>query len=221
MQTDYKTVEKIYIIQPIFAENAHNYAVLHAEAVSLIESAGAAYAGTIYQNIREINPSTFIGSGKLAELRERLDGLEEITILFNGDLSPSQTQNISDALGGRKVIDRTTLILDIFAKNASSNEGKLQIELAQLRYLYPRLKGKGAATAYRRRGIFIDRYGRIFTGSPPSFDRGFSIDVRERRALRSRLDRLRRYGRIRYAIANDVGDVTGYGLLFALSCRYE
>lgn len=153
MQTDHKTVEKIYIIQPIFAENAHNYAVLHAESVSLIESAGAAYAGTIYQNIREINPSTFIGSGKLAELRERLDGLEEITILFNGDLSPSQTQNISDALGGRKVIDRTTLILDIFAKNASSNEGKLQIELAQLRYLYPRLKGKGAALSRLGGGV--------------------------------------------------------------------
>jgi 50S ribosomal subunit-associated GTPase HflX len=77
-----KTVEKIYIIQPITRENASKYKVLHAEAISLIESAGALYAGTIYQNVREINPATFVGEGKLAELYERLDGLEEITILF-------------------------------------------------------------------------------------------------------------------------------------------
>lgn len=145
--------EKIYIIQPITRENANKYSILHKEAVSLIESAGALYAGTIYQNIHEINPGTFIGAGKLAELNERLYGLNEITILFNGELSPSQTLNISAALGDRKVIDRTTLILDIFAKNAKSNEGKLQVELAQLRYIYPRLKGKGAALSRLGGGV--------------------------------------------------------------------
>ena len=133
--------EKIYIIQPITQENASKYRVLQEEAVALIESAGAMYAGTIYQNIREINPATYIGIGKLQELNEILSDLEEITVLFNGDLSPSQTLNISSALGDRKVIDRTTLILDIFAKNAKSGEGKLQVEYAQLKYLYPRLKG--------------------------------------------------------------------------------
>ena len=147
------TLEKIYIIQPITRENADKYKVLHAEAVSLIESAGALYAGTIYQNIREVNPSTFIGEGKLFELRERLDGLDEITVLFNGELSPSQTLNISSALNDRKVIDRTTLILDIFAKNARSSEGKLQVELAQLKYIYPRLKGKGAALSRLGGGV--------------------------------------------------------------------
>ena len=138
-----ESIEKIYIIQPITRENAGKYKVLHAEAVSLIESAGAAYAGTIYQNVKEINPATFIGEGKLAELNERLDGLD-LTILFNGELTPSQTLNISAGVGDKKVIDRTTLILDIFAKNAKSAEGKLQVELAQLKYIYPRLKGKGA-----------------------------------------------------------------------------
>ena len=147
------TLEKIYIIQPITRENASKYKVLQAEAVSLIESAGALYAGTIYQNVREINPSTFVGEGKLAELYERLDGLEEITVLFNGELSPSQTLNISAALGDRKVIDRTTLILDIFAKNAQSSEGKLQVELAQLKYIYPRLKGKGSALSRLGGGV--------------------------------------------------------------------
>ena len=145
--------EKIYIIQPITRENAGKYHVLQEEAMSLIESAGAAYAGTIYQNVREINAATFIGEGKLQELRERLDGLDEITVLFNGVLSPSQTLNISAALDDRKVIDRTTLILDIFAKNAKSSEGKLQVELAQLKYIYPRLKGKGAALSRLGGGV--------------------------------------------------------------------
>ena len=147
------TLEKIYILQPITRENAHNYRVLQEEAVSLIESAGALYAGTIYQNVREINAATFIGEGKLQELRERLSGLENITVLFNGELSPSQTLNISAALDDRKVIDRTTLILDIFAKNARSGEGKLQVELAQLKYIYPRLKGKGEALSRLGGGV--------------------------------------------------------------------
>lgn len=147
------SIEKIYIIQPITRENASKYKVLQAEAISLIESAGAVYAGTIYQNVKEINAATFIGEGKLSELRERLDGLNEITVLFNGELSPSQTLNISEALDSRKVIDRTTLILDIFAKNAKSSEGKLQVELAQLKYIYPRLKGKGAALSRLGGGV--------------------------------------------------------------------
>lgn len=148
-----KELEKIYIIQPITRDNADKYRTLQAEAVALIESAGAAYAGTIYQNVHEINPATYIGAGKLLELQERLYGLDEITILFNGNLSPSQTLNISTALNDRKVIDRTTLILDIFAKNAKSSEGKVQVELAQLKYLYPRLKGKGAALSRLGGGV--------------------------------------------------------------------
>ncbi len=147
------TIEKLYIIQPITRENEGKYKVLHAEAISLIESAGALYAGTIYQNVREVNPATYIGTGKLTELNERLEGLDGITVLFNGELSPSQTLNISAALGDRKIIDRTTLILDIFAKNARSSEGKLQVELAQLKYMYPRLKGKGGALSKLGGGI--------------------------------------------------------------------
>ena len=141
--------EIVYIIQPI---EQKNYKVLHEEAIALITSANAEYGGTIYQNIREINPATYIGEGKLLELKERLDGLD-VTVLFNGELSPSQTLNISAALDGKKVIDRTTLILDIFALRAQSSEGKLQVELAQLKYLYPRLKGKGEALSRLGGGI--------------------------------------------------------------------
>lgn len=142
--------ENVFVIQPILKSN---YRELHDEAVALIESAGGVYAGTLYQVIREISPATFIGSGKLAELHDQLEGIENLTILFNGELSPSQTLNISAALGDRKVIDRTTLILDIFARNAVSGEGKLQVELAQLKYIYPRLKGAGEGLSRLGGGI--------------------------------------------------------------------
>ncbi len=142
--------EVVYVIQPVFGAESK---AVHEEAIALIESAGAAYAGTIFQNIREVNPATYIGEGKLHELKERLEGLDDVTVLFNGELSPSQTLNISEALGGRKVIDRTTLILDIFALRAASSEGKLQVELAQLNYLYLRLRGKGAALSRLGGGI--------------------------------------------------------------------
>lgn len=145
-----KELERIFIIQPILSDD---FRYLHEEAVLLIESAGGIYAGSIYQEIREINPATFIGQGKLAELKEMLAGLPDITILFNGELSPSQTLNISAALEDRKVIDRTTLILDIFARNAVSTEGKIQVELTQLKYIYPRLKGKGLALSKLGGGI--------------------------------------------------------------------
>ena len=145
-----ENIEKVYIIQPRLDDNAK---VLHDEAVALIESAGAAYCGTTYQSIKKINPATYLGSGKIEHIRQLLSGLEDITILFNGSLSPSQTLNISAALEGRKVIDRTTLILDIFAGRAQSSEGKLQVELAQLKYIYPRLKGKGEALSRLGGGI--------------------------------------------------------------------
>lgn len=142
--------ENVYVVQPILNEAKDD--VLHCEAIALIESAGAAYAGTMKVRIREINPSTFLGEGKVEELRARIEGLD-LTVLFNGTLSPSQTVNLSEALDGVKVIDRTTLILDIFALRAQSSEGKLQVELAQLKYMYPRLKGKGSALSRLGGGI--------------------------------------------------------------------
>lgn len=144
--------EKIYIMQPITEDNEADEHPLTEEAKSLIESAGAAVAGVALQKLRNISPATVFGSGKLREIAELLDGLD-VTVLFNGELTPSQTQNISDALGGRKVIDRTTLILDIFARNAKTSEGKLQVELAQLKYIYPRLKGKGSALSRLGGGV--------------------------------------------------------------------
>ena len=95
-QINVKLTEKVYIIQPIL--ESMDYRVEHDEAISLIESADAIYIGTTYQKIKTIGPATFIGSGKLSEIREKLDGLQDITVLFNGELTPSQTLNISSAL---------------------------------------------------------------------------------------------------------------------------
>lgn len=145
-----ETKERVFIIDPI---TSPDYRALHDEAVSLIESASAAYAGAVYQEIRDVNPATYIGSGKVEEIRKILEGLDGITVLFNGELTPSQTLNLSAALDGRKVIDRTTLILDIFARNAKSAEGKIQVELSQLKYMYPRLKGKGEGLSRLGGGI--------------------------------------------------------------------
>ena len=133
-------MESVYVIQPVFDGRAEH---LCREAVALIESAGACCVGAMFVKIREIDPYAYLGEGKIAELRERLHDTDA-TVLFNGELSPSQTSNLAAALEGKKVIDRVALILDIFAQRAVSSEGKLQVELAQLKYLYPRLKGKGA-----------------------------------------------------------------------------
>ncbi len=140
--------EKVFIIQPVESSRAY---ILQKEAEALLESVSAECIGTVYQNIREINAATYIGEGKLKEIKGLLD--EDTTVLFNGELSPSQTANISEALGGRKVIDRTVLILDIFALRAQSSEGKIQVELAQLKYLYPRLRGKGSSLSRLGGGI--------------------------------------------------------------------
>ena len=145
--------EKVFVIEPIFEDKILNNEDLIFEVNSLITSANAEPCGFIVVKIREITPSTFIGKGKLEEIKSWLDSNPVDTVVFDGVLTPSQTLNISDKLGGVKVIDRTTLILDIFALNAKTHEGKLQVELAQLNYLYPRLKGKGQALSRLGGGI--------------------------------------------------------------------
>lgn len=143
--------ENIFIIQPLTEDGQQDRL---EELKDLIYSADGVTAGYSCQKIREINPATFIGKGKLEEIKEELNSMSEVDcVLFDGELSPSQTLNISAALNGIKVIDRTTLILDIFALHATTLEGKIQVELAQLKYIYPRLKGKGEALSRLGGGI--------------------------------------------------------------------
>ena len=122
------------------------------ELSRLAETAGAEVVGTGYQYIREICPATIFGKGKLEEFKSEITSLHADTVIYDGSLSPTKTQNLQDILEV-KVIDRTTLILDIFAINATTAEGKLQVELAQLEYLLPRLKGQGKGLSRLGGGI--------------------------------------------------------------------
>jgi GTP-binding protein HflX len=113
-----------------------------AELVELARSAGAEVAGTMYQVRESADPATLVGRGKLDEIRAEATAHKAPLIIFDGNLSPMQQRNIETATD-RRVIDRTQLILDIFARHARSREGQLQVELAQLNYLLPRLTGRG------------------------------------------------------------------------------
>lgn len=113
-----------------------------AELFELAESAGAQPLLSITQNLQKPETATFVGSGKLKEIADICAEQEIDLLIFDSELTPSQIKNIEAATDVR-VIDRTTLILDIFALRARSKEGKLQVELAQLKYTLPRLTGKG------------------------------------------------------------------------------
>jgi len=114
-----------------------------AELVELTESAGGEVGGTIFQVRDAADPATLVGRGKLEEVRAAANAYNAPLIIFDSDLTPVQQRNIEE-ITERRVIDRTQLILDIFARHARSREGQLQVELAQLNYLLPRLTGRGA-----------------------------------------------------------------------------
>lgn len=122
------------------------------ELEQLAEAAGLEVAGVMTQNAERINPAAYMGNGKLEELAEACAALEADVVVLNNELSGRQIRNIEDATGV-KVIDRTILILDIFATRATSGEGKLQVELAQLQYRLPRLTGFGKALSRTGGGI--------------------------------------------------------------------
>ncbi|HVM98183.1 MAG TPA: GTPase HflX [Candidatus Acidoferrales bacterium] len=109
-----------------------------AELERLAETAGVEVAGKALQTVKRIHPATFIGSGKVKEIHDLIATLKANVAIFDDSLSPAQQRNLESGLGV-KVIDRSQLILDIFAQRAFSLEGKLQVELAQLQYLLPRL----------------------------------------------------------------------------------
>lgn len=109
------------------------------ELRSLAEQAGAIVVGEMEQRLSRPVAATFMGSGKVEELKRLCDALDATLVIFDHDLSPSQIGNIEEVVG-RKVIDRSELILDIFASRATTHEAKLQVEMAQLEYTYPRLR---------------------------------------------------------------------------------
>ncbi|HEX4773163.1 MAG TPA: GTPase HflX [Bryobacteraceae bacterium] len=122
------------------------------ELAVLAESAGADVLGRALQGRPSLDPATLVGSGKVEEIRQRAVADEIDTVIFNHELSPTQLRNLERLLPA-KVVDRTQLILDIFARRARTAEGQLQVELAQLNYLLPRLAGRGVQMSRLGGGI--------------------------------------------------------------------
>lgn len=119
-------------------ENADEQSMDELEA--LVETAGGVSVGVVLQTLSTPNPRTFIGEGKVSEIRELVQSTEASMVIFDNDLSPSQMRVLTDEFGVQ-VLDRSGLILDIFAQRAKTKEGRLQVELAQYQYLLPRLTG--------------------------------------------------------------------------------
>jgi GTP-binding protein HflX len=122
------------------------------ELAALADTAGAEVVGRLVQRRDGPDPSTFLGKGKLGELHGLVHGSGAGLVVFDDELTPAQLRNLEERLG-TKVVDRTALILDIFALHARSREGKAQVELAQLNYLLPRLRGWGEAMSRLGGGI--------------------------------------------------------------------
>jgi GTP-binding protein HflX len=154
------------------------------ELGALTESAGAVVAGEVFQNLKEVDPRTFIGRGKVAELHAMARERAATLTIFDESLTPAQARNLERELSLR-VIDRTQLILDIFAQRAHSQAGKLQVEVAQLAYLQPRLTRQW--THLSRVSAGAGSGGRIGTRGPGETQ----LEV-DRRRLAERLTRLRR-----------------------------
>lgn len=132
--------EKVLIVGLKMPENRYSYEDSMQELEALAESAGAEVLGRVDQSADRIDSKTFIGSGKAIEIGEMAENMEIDTVIINHELSGSQIKNLEDVIG-KKIIDRTNLILDIFALRAKSVESVLQVELAQANYRLPRLVG--------------------------------------------------------------------------------
>jgi GTP-binding protein HflX len=118
----------------------------------LVDTAGADEVARVTQQRDRPDPATYVGKGKAEELRELSYAVDADTVVFDDELTPAQSRNLEKILG-RTAIDRTAVILDIFAQNARTPEGRAQVELAQLRYRLPRLRGRGTALSQQGGGI--------------------------------------------------------------------
>lgn len=123
-----------------------------SELEALLETAGGTCVGTLLQSRPAPDPHSFLGEGKAEELRQAAEATNADMVIFDNDLSPSQIRSL-EKITGVTVIDRSALILDIFAQRAKTREGRLQVELAQYQYLLPRLSGMGASLSRQGGGI--------------------------------------------------------------------
>jgi GTP-binding protein HflX len=156
------------------------------ELAALAKTAGAEVCDGMLQHRLKPDPATYIGSGKAKELAGIVAQHEADTIIVDDDLAPSQRRALEDT-AKVKVVDRTAVILDIFAQHATSREGKAQVELAQLQYMLPRLRGWGAALSRQAGGQAAGADGGIGSRGP-----GETQIELDRRVIRTRISRLRR-----------------------------
>lgn len=148
-----KIKEKAILVDLIPKDNNSDLAKTSIEELAeLVKSAGAEILRVIVQERERPSPAFFIGRGKAFEIAELAKEINANLVVFNHDLKPIQQRNLEDVIG-EKIIDRTGIILDIFAQRARSKQGKLQVELAQLTYLLPRLAGKGTLLSRLGGGI--------------------------------------------------------------------
>lgn len=155
------------------------------ELTALLDTAGAEVVERVVQRRDAPDPATFIGRGKVAELRELTAAIGADAVVFDDDLAPAQQRTLEEGIG-QKVLDRTIVILDIFAQHATSREGKAQVELAQLTYLLPRLRGWGTALSRQAGGRAAGGVG--IGGRGPGETQ---LEVDRRRIMR-RIAKLRR-----------------------------
>ena len=145
--------EKIVLVGVVISPNTVDDAEEGLDELALlVDTAGADAMARVLQRRDAPDPVWYVGKGKAEELREISLTVDADTVVFDTELAPKQSRNLEKLLG-RTAIDRTAVILDIFAQNARSAEGKAQVELAQLRYLLPRLRGKGTALSQQGAGI--------------------------------------------------------------------
>ncbi len=150
---DRSVQEKIVLVGVVIPPNTLEEAEDGLDELALlVDTAGAMEQARVMQRRDAPDPTWFIGKGKAEELRELSLSVDADTVVFDTELAPKQSRNLEKLLG-RTAIDRTAVILDIFAQNARSAEGKAQVELAQLRYRLPRLRGKGLALSQQGAGI--------------------------------------------------------------------
>jgi GTP-binding protein HflX len=150
------------------------------ELALLVDTAGADEVARVFQRRQAPDPPTYVGKGKAEELREVAETTDCDTVVFDNELTPAQQFNLEKLLG-RTAIDRTAVILDIFAQNAHSQEGKAQVELAQLRYRLPRLRGRGQALSQQAGGMSAGAGGaRVGTRGPGETQ----LEVDRRRIVR-------------------------------------
>lgn len=149
---DNRETEERVILVAVRKSDRENTEQSLDELCELASTAGAVTVARVIQNLDNFNPATYIGKGKIDEIKELIIEYDATGIICDDELSPAQMNNLSDALE-IKVMDRTLLILDIFAARANTNEGKIQVELAQLRYRSSRLSGFGNALSRLGGGI--------------------------------------------------------------------